>query len=99
MAERDPRVPEREATMPRTIAGQAALSTLRPQLRQALAPTIVSIEVQAVEPYVAALRDADQVLATVAALDASTPLDDAVRAELVVQAGSVHRQLAALLEQ
>ncbi len=98
MAERDPRAPEREA-IPRTIAGQAALSTLRPQLRRALAPTIVSIEIQAAEPYLAALRDADKVLQAVAAVDASTPLDDAARADLVIQAGSAHRQLVALLGQ
>lgn len=43
-------------TTPRTLAGQAALSALRPHLKRALAHTIVAIEDQAAAPYVEALR-------------------------------------------
>ena len=44
-------------TAPRTIAGQAALSAMRPQLRRALAHTVVAIETEAMAPYVEALRE------------------------------------------
>lgn len=43
-------------TTPRTLAGQAALSALRPHLKKALAHTILAIEDQAVAPYVEALK-------------------------------------------
>ena len=36
---------------PRTVAGQAAISAMRPHLRRALAPTILAIEEQAAAPY------------------------------------------------
>jgi hypothetical protein len=54
-------------TEPRTIAGQAALSAMRPWMKRALGPTIVAIEDEAAAPYLAALREADAVLADVAA--------------------------------
>jgi hypothetical protein len=49
-------------TTPRTIAGQAAISAMRPHVRRALAQTIVAIEDEAAAPYLAALREADAVL-------------------------------------
>jgi hypothetical protein len=58
-----------DAPEPRTISGQAALSALRPHVRRALLPTIVAIEREAVAPYLAALREADALLAPAAAHD------------------------------
>jgi hypothetical protein len=54
-------------TTPRTVAGQAAISAMRPYLKRALAPTILAIEAQAIAPYVEALREADRVLESLAA--------------------------------
>lgn len=44
-------------TTPRTVAGQAALSGMRPHLKRALGRTILAIETQAVAPYREALRE------------------------------------------
>ena len=49
-------------TTPRTVAGQAALSGMRPHVKRALAHTILAIEAEAIAPYVEALREADRVL-------------------------------------
>jgi hypothetical protein len=58
-------------TTPRTIAGQAALSAMRPHVKRALGRTIVRIEMEAVEPYLAALAEADRVLAALTSADRS----------------------------
>lgn len=58
---------EDEVLPPRTVAGQAALSGMRPHVKRALAQTIRRIEDEAARPYAEALRDADEVLAKVAA--------------------------------
>ena len=44
-------------TKPRTVAGQAVLSGMRPHVKRALAHTILAIEAEAVAPYVEALRE------------------------------------------
>ena len=88
MAERGP---EGGMASPRTIAGQAAISALRPHLKRALGPTILRIEAEAVAPYLDALREPDRVLAAIAASAARA--DPSVR-----QAEAAHRRLAALLE-
>jgi hypothetical protein len=49
-------------TTPRTVAGQAALSGMRPHVKRALAQTILAIEDEAIAPYLTALREADRVL-------------------------------------
>lgn len=43
-------------TTPRTLAGQAALSGMRPHLKRAFAHTVLSIEAEAAAPFLAALR-------------------------------------------
>jgi hypothetical protein len=55
-----------EILPPRTIAGQAALSGMRPHVKRALAQTIRRIEEEAARPYAEALREADAVLAELA---------------------------------
>lgn len=59
----------RSTREPRTIAGQAWMSGAKPHIRRGLIPTIVSIEDQAAAPYLAALREADALLAPAAATD------------------------------
>jgi hypothetical protein len=86
-------------TTPRTIAGQAALSAMRPDVKRALAPTILSIEAEAIAPYLGALREADRVLASLAAKDASSAWDVASKADFVARAESAHRPVASLLAQ
>jgi hypothetical protein len=58
---------EDEVLPPRTVAGRAALSGMRPYVKRALAQTIRRIEDEAARPYAEALRDEDEVLAEVAA--------------------------------
>ena len=60
-----------EALPPRTIAGQAALSGMPPYVKRALGQTIRTIEEEAIRPYAEALREADRVLADVAAAPAA----------------------------
>ena len=88
-------------TEPRTIAGRAALSGMRPHVKRALAQTIVAIETEAIAPYLDALREADAVLEAVlavAALDATSPGDPAPWTDLVRRAGAAHRRAEGLLE-
>jgi hypothetical protein len=80
-------------TEPRTVAGQAALSGMRPYVKRALGQTIVAVETEAAAPYLAALREADRVLESLAAQDATSPWDTAVRIDFVRRAEAV-RQLA-----
>ena len=85
-------------TTPRTVAGQAALSGMRPFVKRALAQTIVSIEDEAIAPYLAALREADLVLAELARREVAPAWDEPARAEVVKRAEAAHRLAAALLE-
>jgi hypothetical protein len=81
-------------TEPRTIAGQAALSAMRPWMKRALGPTIVAIENEAAAPYLAALREADGLLAELIAADGSAA--DATQ-DLVKRAEAAHKLAAPLL--
>jgi hypothetical protein len=80
-------------TEPRTIAGQAALSAMRPWMKRALGPTIVAIEDEAAAPYLAALREADAVLADVAAGTAAAGATQ----DLVKRAEAAHELATPLL--
>lgn len=84
---------------PRTIAGQAALSGMRPHVKRALAFTILAIEAEAVAPYLDALREADRVLESLAAKDAASTWDMPSRVGFVEQAEAAHRLAAPLLAQ
>ena len=84
-------------TTPRTIAGQAALSGMRPHVKRALAQTILAIEAEAIAAYVEALREADGVLRSVAAKDARSVWDTAMRLDLVERAYAAHRLLGPLI--
>jgi hypothetical protein len=84
---------------PRTIAGQAALSGMRPHVKRALGQTIVAIEAEAAAPYLEALREADRVLEWLAAGDASSPWEASSWADLVRQAEAAHRVVEPLLAQ
>jgi hypothetical protein len=86
-------------TTPRTVSGQAAISALRPHLKRALAPTILAIEAEAVAPYLAALREADEVLADLVGPDGALPWDEAARADLVARARAARGLTAPLLAQ
>jgi len=66
-------------TTPRTIAGQAALSGMRPYMKRALGRAIVRIESEAAAPYRAALAEADQVLAELTAGAGASPAVDLVK--------------------
>jgi hypothetical protein len=84
-------------TTPRTVSGQAAISALRPHLKRALAPTIIAIEAEAIAPCLAALREADAVLESLAASDPTESWDLATRCDLVARARSAHDELTSLL--
>ena len=86
-------------TTPRTVAGQAALSGMRPYVKRALAHTILAIEAAAVAPYAEALREADRVLEFLAAQDASSTWDGPSRADFVTRAEAAHRLVRPLLAQ
>jgi hypothetical protein len=64
---------------------------------RALAPTILAIDAQAVAPRVEALREADRVLADLAARDATAPWGASARADLVQRADAAHRLAEPLL--
>ena len=83
---------------PRTIAGQATLSGMRPYVKRAIAQTILAIEAEAIAPYVEALREADRVLEFLAARDAVSGWDRPSRADLVERAEAAHRLVRPLLE-
>lgn len=84
-------------TTPRTVAGQAVLSGMRPYVKRALGQTILAIEDEAIAPYLEALREADRVLEYLAATDATGTWGLPSRADLVKRAEAAHRQLQALL--
>jgi hypothetical protein len=84
-------------TTPRTVAGQAALSGMRPHVKRALAQTILTIEAEAIAPYLEALREADRVLESLAAQDATSTWDVPSRVDLVKRAEAAHRLVKPLL--
>ncbi len=84
-------------TTPRTVSGQAALSGMRPHVKRALAQTILAIEAEAIAPYLEALREADRVLESIAAKDATSTWDTSSRVDLVKRAEAAHRRLGPLL--
>lgn len=86
-------------TTPRTVAGQAAISGMRPHVKRALAQTILAIEAEAIAPYVEALREADRVLESLAAQDATTTWDMPSRVDFVKRAAAAHRLVRPLLAQ
>lgn len=86
-------------TTPRTVAGQAALSGMRPYVKRALGQTILSIESEAVAPYMDALREVDRVLESVAGADPTATWDGSTRVDFVKRAEAAHRQVRSLLEQ
>jgi len=82
---------------PRTISGQAWLSGMRPHHRRAATPLVVSIEAEAARPALAALLEADGVLAQLAAIDPDRVNQEAVR-ELIQRAREAHEHAADVLE-
>jgi hypothetical protein len=86
-------------TTPRTVAGQAALSGMRPYVKRALGQTIVAIEKEAIAPYLAALREADRVLDSIAARDANSAWDMPAPVELVERAEAAHQLAKPLLSE
>jgi len=86
-------------TTPRTVAGQAVLSGMRPHVKRALAQTILAIEAEAIAPYVEALREADRVLESLAARDATSTWDIPSRDDFVKRAEAAHRRVRLLLAQ
>ena len=60
---------------PRTISGRAWVSGMRPHHRRGATPIVLSIEREAAAPFAEALREADAVLAGLAALDPAGPVD------------------------
>ena len=84
-------------TTPRTVAGQAALSGMRPYVKRALAHTILAIEDEAIAPYLDALREADRVLESLAARDATSAWDIPSRVDFVNRAEAAHRLAEPLL--
>jgi hypothetical protein len=89
------RAPDR---VPRTIAGQAAISALRASVKRAITPTIVAVEDEARGPLLAALGDANAVLKAVAALDPTESWDQAVRRDLVQRAVAAASSIESALE-
>jgi len=85
------------STEPRTIAGRAWLSGMRPHHRRAATPLIVSIEREATGPALDALREADAILVELAALQPAHPDVNALRG-LVERARASHERATTLLE-
>lgn len=84
-------------TEPRTVAGQAAISAMRPHVRRALAGTIIAIEDEAIAPYVDALREADRVLEVLVAQGTTSGHGGPSRADLVARAEAARRLASPLL--
>ena len=84
-------------TMPRTVAGQAALSGMRPYVKRALAHTILAIEAEAIAPYEEALREADRVLECLATRDPTSTWDIPSNVDLVKRARAARQLLGPLL--
>jgi hypothetical protein len=86
-------------TTPRTVAGQAALSGMRPHVKRALVQTILAIEAEAIAPYVEALREVDRLLKYLAARDATSTWDSPVKVDVVMRAEAAHQLVRPLLAQ
>ena len=82
---------------PRTVAGRAWLSGMRPHHRRAAAPLVVSIEAEAARPALAALLEADGVLADLAVAEADRLTPEALRA-LIDRARAAHEHASTVLE-
>jgi hypothetical protein len=82
---------------PRTVAGRAWLSGMRPHHRRAATPLVASIEAEAARPALAALLEADGVLAEIAGIDPDRASTDALR-ELIERAREAHDHAADVLE-
>jgi hypothetical protein len=82
---------------PRTIAGRAWLSGMRPPHRRAAAPLVASIEREAAAPYLEALRQADAVLGGLVAIDPARADGEAL-ARLVEGAGAARELARPLLD-
>jgi hypothetical protein len=93
----DSRRGDAPAPEPQTIAGQAWLSGMRPHHRRAATPLILSIEAEAARPALAALLEADAVLAELAAIEPGRVSDDAVR-ELINRARAAHDHAGNVLD-
>ena len=70
---------------------------MRPYVKRVLGQTIVAIETEAVAPYREALREADRVLASLAARYATSTWDVPSTVDLVKRAEAAHRLAAPLL--
>jgi hypothetical protein len=70
---------------------------MRPHYRRAAAPLVASIETEAARPALAALLEADAVLAEVAAIDPDRVGRDALR-ELIQRARAAHEHAGDVLE-
>jgi hypothetical protein len=84
-------------TTPHTMAGQAALSGMRPYVKRALGQTIVAIEDEATAPYLEALREAVRVLESLAAEASAATSGTPSRVDLVERAGAARRLAKPLL--
>jgi len=88
------RAPDR---VPRTIAGQAAISALRASVKRAITPTIVAVEDEARAPLEMALNEVDSVLRAMARLDPAERWDATVRSDLVEQAAAASASIGRAL--
>jgi hypothetical protein len=70
---------------------------MRPHHRRAATPLVASIEAEAARPALAALLEADAVLADLATIDPERIDPEAVR-ELIQRAREAHEQAADVLE-
>jgi hypothetical protein len=71
---------------------------MRPYVKRALGQTIIAIETESAAPYLEVLREADQVLESLAARDDDATWDEASKAELVKRAKAAHLRASPLLE-
>jgi hypothetical protein len=70
---------------------------MRPFVKRALGQTILAIEAEAIAPYVEALREADRVLESIAARDATSTWDTPSRVDLVERAEAAYQLVTPLL--
>jgi anti-sigma-K factor RskA len=85
------------AAEPRTVAGRAWLSGMRPHHRRAATPLVLSIEAEAARAALAALLEVDRVLADLATADADHLRPEALRA-LIDRARAAHDHASTVLE-
>jgi hypothetical protein len=82
---------------PRTVAGRAWLSGMRPHHRRAATALVLSIEAEASRAALAALLEADGVLADLATANADQMNRDELRA-LIERARAAHDHASTVLE-